>query len=395
MSTDGKPEIGFICAVMPSIMQAMRAIAYWDIDAARIKTVRNELEIWFDLRIATTFGELRDLLAKVQIDALVLGTPKTNAAAIAPIFENLSKELFCPVFALVDLGCTDPACNLGRVIAVYRAELPQLRNKIASAIGGMESYLESESRIFVGCSEAIRKVAATVRKYADSEHPVLIYGETGTGKELAANALHYLSLRKDASFIALNCSALPENLVESELFGTERGAFTDAVRHEGALSRAEGGTLFLDEVGSMALTVQPKLLRALESGEYWRLGAEKPERSEFRLVCATCENLVNLSERRLFRTDLLYRISDLVVAIPPLRERLEDVRILSEHFCAKSGKGLCSLSEEAIDRLEAYSWPGNVRELKSVINRACANVQSGTIRAEDIVFIIHFGDRTR
>ncbi|MCX7026113.1 MAG: sigma 54-interacting transcriptional regulator [Spirochaetes bacterium] len=373
----------------------MRAVAYWDIDVARIKAVRNELEIWFDLRIATTFGELRDLLAKVRIDALVLGTPKTDSAAVASILESLAKDVFCPVFALVDISSASPAYSLDRAVIVCGTELPLLRHKIASAIGGMDRYFESESRIFIGRSEAIRKVAATVRKYADSEHPVLVYGETGTGKELAANALHYLSSRRDAAFIALNCSALPENLVESELFGTERGAFTDAVRHEGALSRAEGGTLFLDEVGSMAIAVQPKLLRALESGEYWRLGADKSERSDFRLVCATCENLVNLSERRLFRTDLLYRISDLVVAIPPLRERLEDVRILSEHFCAKSGKGFCSLSEEAVDRLEAYSWPGNVRELKSVINRACANVQSGTIRADDIVFITLFGDRGR
>jgi transcriptional regulator with PAS, ATPase and Fis domain len=373
----------------------MRAIAYWDIDAARIKSVRSELEIWFDLRIATTFGELRDLLAKVRIDALVLGTPKADAASVAPIFEGLSRDVFCPVFALVERGIADQVSGMGRAVLVRGTDLHLLRDKIASAIGGMERFQEFESRIFVGRSEAIRKVAATVRRYADSEHPVLIYGETGTGKEIAANALHYLSWRKDASFIALNCSALPENLVESELFGTERGAFTDAVRHEGALSRAKGGTLFLDEVGSMALAAQPKLLRALESGEYWRLGAEGAERSDFRLVCATCENLVNLCERRLFRTDLLYRISDLVVAIPPLRERIEDIRILSEHFCARSGKGLCSLCEEAIDKLEAYSWPGNVRELKSVINRACANVQSGSIRAADIVYITLFDDRGR
>ena len=158
---------------------------------------------------------------------------------------------------------------------------------------------------------------------------------------------------------------------------------------------AEGGTLFLDEIGSMVPAVQPKLLRALESGEYWRLGAERPERSSFRLVCATCENLVSLCERRLFRADLLYRVSDLVVSIPPLRERIEDVRTLSEHFCAKSGKGQCSLSEGAMERLEDYYWPGNVRELKSVINRACANVQSGTIGAGDIVFITVFGERGR
>ena len=378
-----------------SIMQDMRAVAYWDIDAARIKTVRNELDIWFDLRITATFGELRDLLAKIQIDALILGIPKIDAAGVAPILAGLARDVFCPVFALVNLGGSDSKYSFGRAVLVSGADLDQLRHKISSAIGGMELYMEIESKIFIGHSEAIRKVAATVRKYSGSEHPVLVYGETGTGKELAANALHYLSPRKGAAFIALNCSALPENLVESEIFGTEKGAFTDAVSHEGALSRAKSGTLFLDEVGSMSITVQPKLLRALESGEYWRLGANKSERSDFRLVCATCDNLVNLSERKLFRADLLYRISDLVIVIPPLRERMDDVRILSEHFCAKSGKGLCNLAEDALDRLETYSWPGNVRELKSVINRACANVQSGTIKADDIVFITLFGERDR
>lgn len=372
----------------------MRAVAYWDLDAGRMKAVRQELELWFDLRATATFAELRDLLAKVRIDALVLGTPRAEGDAVLPILDGLVRDVFCPVFALVASGADARLC-LGKAVFVTEPELSLLRDKIAAAIGGMDRYLEAESRIFVGDSEAIRKVARTVRKYAESEHPVLVCGETGTGKELAANALHYLSPRKDASFIALNCSALPENLVESELFGTEKGAFTDAVSHEGALSRANGGTLFLDEVGSMVLAVQPKLLRALESGEYWRLGASRPEHSVFRLVCATCENLASLTERRLFRTDLLYRIADLVITIPPLRERLEDVRILSEHFCAKSGKGLCSLSSSAIDKLESYNWPGNVRELKSVINRACANVQSGTIGEEDILFISFMGDRIR
>ena len=373
----------------------MRSIAYWDIDAERIKSVRGELEIWFDLRIAATFGELRDLLAKVRIDALLLGSPGADTARLEPIFEGLSREVFCPVFTLVERAAADQSRVKGRAVPICATELPQLRQKIASAIGEMDSFQEAGTRIFVGRSEAIRKVAATARRYADSEHPVLIYGETGTGKELVANALHYLSQRKAASFIALNCSALPENLVESELFGTEKGAFTDAVRREGALSQARDGTLFLDEIGSMTLTVQPKLLRALESGEYWRLGAERPERSNFRLVCATCENLVDLTKRKLFRSDLLYRISDLVVFVPPLRERMEDVPVLSEHFCVKSGKGLCSLSGEALGKLGTYSWPGNVRELKSVINRACANVQSGTIGADDIVFITLFGDRDR
>jgi len=363
----------------------MRAIAYWDIHAARIKAVRRELEYCFDLRIAATLGELRDLLSKVRLDALILGPPGADPSGLAEIIRALSRDVLCPVLAIVDgVSIQD---QVPEIILLGASDIPRLRSILLTAIKGDGSDQIEDAPIFVGKSEAMRKVAVTVRKYAQSEHPVLVIGETGTGKELVANALHALSPRRRARFVALNCAAIPENLVESELFGTAKGAFTDAVHRDGAFHKASCGTLFLDEIGSMSLAVQPKLLRVLESGEYWPLGADTPECSSFRLVCATWDNLVGLSERGLFRRDLVYRIADLVVEIPPLRERVEDIEILAEHFCALAGMGLCSIGSAALEKLENYSWPGNVRELRSVINRACADIQTGIIGPESIIFL--------
>ncbi|HEY9054426.1 MAG TPA: sigma-54 dependent transcriptional regulator [Rectinemataceae bacterium] len=371
----------------------MRAIAYWDIQAARIKAVRRELEYCFDLRIAATLGELRDLLAKVRLDALLLGPASSDPPVLAEDLKALARDALCPVFALVDGDFIHS--RVPGIFLIGTADLPRLSKILLSAMEGDGASTSEDEPIFVGRSEAMRKVAVTVRKYAQSEHPVLVIGETGTGKELVANALHALSPRRRAPFVALNCAAIPESLVESELFGTAKGAFTDAIRRDGAFRKAAGGTLFLDEIGSMSLSIQPKLLRALESGEYWPLGANEPERSRFRLVCATWDNLVELSSRGLFRRDLIYRIADLVVEIPPLRERPDDIDILAEHFCSLAGMGLCSLGPAALDKLKNYTWPGNVRELRSVVNRACADVQTGTIGPDAIVFLAGLSDRAR
>ncbi|HWR11915.1 MAG TPA: sigma 54-interacting transcriptional regulator [Rectinemataceae bacterium] len=366
----------------------MKAIAYWDMDSLRIRKVLNELQAGFEVRLTATLGELRKIsVIDRDVHALVIGLPTADRESIMSLLGTFSGISGIPIFVLVGERTPVALDPGGAFICVYSEELPSLFIKIVAATEKAIESAEGPVRIFIGRSDAIQGIAALVKKYALSRHPVLILGETGTGKELVAEAIHRYSPRKEEPFIALNCSALPENLVESELFGAEKGAFTDAVKHRGALAKAARGTLFLDEIGSMLRSVQPKLLRALETGEYWKLGAESPEKSDFRLVSATCSDIDTQIKRGYFREDLFYRISDLPIRIPPLREHIEDVVDLAQHFCLQAGKGYCEISAPALGKLMDYRWPGNVRELKSVINRACVNVQKGAIQPDDIVFM--------
>lgn len=370
----------------------MRSIAYWDLDSQRIRKVVSHLESGFKVSLAASLAELLKQGAKeANPYAVVIGAPPMEKLRLQTLLGTLSSRFSCPIVVLASEGDTAPPPPASPRILVQRGAYSSLPATIDGAAKKLATDARKRISPFIGKSASIRKVAALVRKYAESRNPVLILGETGTGKELVARALHEYSSRSARPFVALNCSALPEGLAESELFGAEKGAFTDAIRRKGAFCRASKGTLFLDEIGSMSLAVQPKLLRALETGEFLRLGAEKPECSDFRLVSATCEDIERSMVEGQFRTDLFYRISDLPIRLPPLRERQEDIGELAEHFCTEAGKGACSLSREAFDKLEGYSWPGNVRELKSVINRACTNVQSGRIGADDIMFLFRGG----
>lgn len=365
----------------------MRSIAYWDLDSQRIKQVVSHLEASFVVSLAASLAELLRMGAdEPKPYAVVIGVSPMEKPRLQALLGTMSSRFSCPIVLLEAEGDTALPAASPRVL-IQRGALSAL----PAAIDGEAERLAAESRrrasIFIGRSATIRRVAALVHRYAESRNSVLILGETGTGKELVARALHEYSSRKAKSFVALNCSALPDGLAESELFGAEKGAFTDAIRRKGAFCRASKGTLFLDEIGSMSLAVQPKLLRALETGEYLRLGAEKPECSDFRLVSATCEDIERRMAEGRFRADLFYRISDLPIRLPPLRERLEDIGELAEHFCQEAGRGTCSLSREALEKLADYDWPGNVRELKSVMNRACTNVQQGPIGADDIMFM--------
>jgi DNA-binding NtrC family response regulator len=223
---------------------------------------------------------------------------------------------------------------------------------------------------FVGRSPAAVASERRLRLYADSDYPVLIVGESGTGKEVAARALHELSPRRSGPFVARNCAAIPELLAESELFGTERGAFTDAVARPGAFELARGGQLFLDEIGDAAAPLQAKLLRVLETGEFWRLGGRIGVGADFRFVSATGRDLKRAAVEGRFRADLLYRIDTLVLELPSLRERQEDIPDLASHFALLATRGRACLSSSAMDKLSGYAWPGNVRQLRNVVHRA-------------------------
>ena len=247
----------------------------------------------------------------------------------------------------------------------------RLREEVAYLQTISRDYREAE---FVGRSPAAQKVLQEVARVARTPSSVLITGESGTGKEVVAKLIHYHSSSADKPFIAVHCAALPENLFESELFGYEKGAFTDALEKKaGMFDLAKDGTIFLDEVGEMLPATQVKLLRVLQEREFLRLGGTKLIKTEARVLAATSKNLEDEIERGGFRQDLYYRLNVVTITIPPLRERCEDIPLLVDHFFAKFQKTLHvtvkSISGEAKNIFQDYGWPGNVRELKNVIER--------------------------
>jgi formate hydrogenlyase transcriptional activator len=227
----------------------------------------------------------------------------------------------------------------------------------------------------IGNSPALRVVLEQAERVAATDSTVLIQGETGTGKELIAHAIHNASPRSGHPLIKLNCAAIPFDLLESELFGHERGAFTGAIAQKiGRFELADKGTLFLDEVGDIPLALQPKLLRVLQEHEFERLGSGRTHRVDVRLVAATHRDLERMAKHDLFRSDLYYRLNVFPITLPPLRERRQDIRPLVEHyvevFSSRMGKRIENIPDEFVKAFESYSWPGNVRELQNVIERA-------------------------
>jgi transcriptional regulator with GAF, ATPase, and Fis domain len=227
----------------------------------------------------------------------------------------------------------------------------------------------------IGSSPKFRAVLSDVDRIAPVDSAVLIQGETGTGKEVIARAIHEASPRRHNRFIALNCAAIPSALLESELFGHERGAFTGAcTQTKGRFQMADGGTLFLDEIGDMPLELQPKLLRALQEREFERLGSNQTVRVNARVVAATNQDLERLVSKKLFRADLFYRLNVIPICLPPLRERIQDIPALTEFFVAKFAASLNKpidlIPNEVMAVLQAHDWPGNIRELQNFIERA-------------------------
>ena len=241
----------------------------------------------------------------------------------------------------------------------------------------------------VGQSEAMQSVFKMVGRVAMSDAPVLVTGESGSGKELVARAIHHYSERSKKSLLAINCAAIPENLLESELFGHEKGSFTGAATQRiGRFEQCHGGTLFLDEIGEMPLAVQSKLLRVLQEGEFSRVGGNATIKADVRIVAATNRNLEQAIVAKEFREDLYYRLNVVGIHLPPLRARVEDVRLLAEYFLSRIAnqqhRPLLQLSAEAIRVMEAYPWPGNVRELQNTLQRACVLATSDVLLPKDL-----------
>ena len=277
----------------------------------------------------------------------------------------------------------------------------ELRPIIESALQTQENRRSADSREpdlppasdgrvrIIGISRVLQDVLKLVGRVARTDAPVLIAGESGTGKELIAKAIHEYSPRRKHELITLNCGAIPENLLESELFGHEKGSFTGAIaRRAGRFEQADGGSLFLDEIGDMPLTIQVKLLRVLQDGTFSRVGANETLSADVRIIAATHKNLAAEVAEGRFREDLYYRLNVVELPIPALRERREDIPLLAEFFLQritrKNGMARIRLSGEAIAALQAHHWPGNVRELENTIARACALASSSILLPEDI-----------
>jgi formate hydrogenlyase transcriptional activator len=265
--------------------------------------------------------------------------------------------------------------------ASWAIELPTINHpaslEIEDATSAFDNNELSGSGLprIVGNSAALRRVLGMVRIVAPTDATVLIDGETGTGKELIAEAIHKCSDRSKGPFVTVNCAAIPAGLLESELFGHERGAYTGAcTRSIGRFERANRGTLFLDEIGDLPLELQPKILRALQERQFERLGCATTIHTDMRVICATHRNLIEMVDKREFRADLFYRLSVFPIELPPLRERPEDIRLLVHHFTMMHAdrvqKPITAISEEFMAALARHPWPGNIRELQNFIERS-------------------------
>ncbi|MEQ1585478.1 MAG: sigma-54 dependent transcriptional regulator, partial [Cyclobacteriaceae bacterium] len=264
-------------------------------------------------------------------------------------------------------------------------------DKLRKAKQMLEEQISQPFRDIIGQSTALKEVFALIDKVAKTDANVLILGENGTGKELVARAIHQKSMRKDNSFVAVDMGAITETLFESELFGHKKGSFTDAREDRpGRFELANGGTLFLDEIGNLSMSLQSKLLSALQSRQVTRVGSNHAIEVDIRLICATNMPLHQMVNEGKFRQDLLYRINTVEITIPPLSDRVDDIPMLATHFLnhysKKYRKDVLSISPEAMNKLKKYPWPGNVRELQHAIERAVIMADSATLQESDFLF---------
>jgi two-component system NtrC family response regulator len=346
-------------------------------------------ESGFEVTSAANGAEGLETLRAATPDVILCDLNMPVMDGLAFLGELQQRGIDIPVVVVTAYGSIESAVEAMRAGAFNYVTKPINRQELSLTIARAADlvHLREENRRLreqvaggravdrlIGASAAMSELRQTLVRLAESDAPVLITGESGVGKELAARALHYDGPRTErGSFVVLNCAAVPGELLESLLFGHRKGAFTGATAdRQGKLEAADGGTLFLDEIGDMPLGLQAKLLRALQEGEIERLGDTTPQRVDVRVVSATNQPLVKRIEERSFRRDLYYRLAVVPIEIPALRERLEDLPALLHHFLASHGAAGAEVSEAAMAELQRRPWPGNVRELENLVMRACA-----------------------
>jgi DNA-binding NtrC family response regulator len=344
----------------------------------------------YTVEISTTAEDALEKLEKDSFDLLVTDIILPGMDGIELLKKVKQMQLDLIVIIITAYASVETAVEALRAGAYDYVMKPIIHEEMKKIVSNalLQKALSTENQMLrkqieqhydfqhiIGNSTAIKNVIQEIEKIADAKSNVLLSGETGTGKELFARAIHYNSRRRDKPFIPINCSAIPENLLESELFGYSRGAFTGAVTpKKGLFEEADGGTVFLDEIGDLSHQLQSKLLRVLEDQEIRPLGSTQSRRVDIRILSATNQNIDQAVSESSFREDLFYRINVITISLPPLREREGDLHLLIEHFINKYsselGKGVTGISDEALKILLSYPWPGNVRELQNIIERA-------------------------
>lgn len=359
----------------------------------------------YDVRLASNAATLWNWVQGGEGDLVISDVvmPDENAFDLLPRIKKLRPELpiivmsaqntFMTAIKASERGAYDylpKPFDLKDLVAVVGRALSEPRSKPVR-----EAPAEAEGMPLVGRSHAMQDIYRTLARLMQTDLTVMVSGESGTGKELVARALHEYGRRKKGPFVAINMAAIPRDLIESELFGHERGAFTGAnTRSAGRFEQAEGGTLFLDEIGDMPMEAQTRLLRVLQQGEYTTVGGRNPIKTNVRIVAATNKDLRILIGQGLFREDLFFRLNVVPIRLPPLRERLEDIPDLVEHFfkqAEEEGLPRKVIDGEALEELKTYHWPGNIRELENLIRRLAALYPQETITAPLIAAELDYG----
>ncbi len=347
------------------------------------------------------------LLEKQNVALVLLDIQMKGMSGLETLNEIKKKNQHIPVIMLTAFGTTQNAIEATKrgayeyILKPFKPEeLMQLIERALNVSRMMQhevrlpiaphSEEEVDGDLIIGNSPKMQEVYKTIGRIAGSDVTVLLRGESGTGKELVARAIYQHSRRADKQFLPVNCAAIPESLLESELFGHERGAFTHAQQTRiGKFEQCHGGTLFLDEIGDLALSTQAKILRVLQEKEFQRVGGNALIKSDVRLLAATHRDLETMIKEKLFREDLYYRLNVVSIELPPLRDRDDDILLLADYFVRKFGKTLgkqdVRLSKSAQDKLRGYSWPGNVRELENCVHRALVLTRNTTLEPEEFI----------